>query len=306
MGEREPRDVPVCIRVAEHLAENDGVITAERAHELGMSIDEVKNKVLVRLWIPHARGVYLSAEHRMTEMARLRIAVATHGGVVDRTAAGWLHGLIRDLPDAITLSVPQAVHGTADCAVTTDSKRRTFPSEDVTVVAGTAVTALPLTILQAAAELDIDAAVAVMDRALQTRQVTVAELRASLDRNAGAHGMRAARIVLTAAEDDSESEAERLFVRLLKRYGITGWKQQVWIGGHRIDFVWPELGIAVAINGWAFHHEYDRWDTDLRTTNMLVAMGWYPLSFPWKRLKFEEESVMRELANAIESRQTIQ
>ncbi|MCF8606036.1 endonuclease domain-containing protein [Gordonia sp. HY442] len=298
--------MPAYIRVAEHLAGHDGIITAARAYELGMSIDEVKHKVLVRLWIPHARGVYLSAEHRMTEMARLRIAVATHGGVVDRTAAAWLHGLINDLPDVITLSVPQAVHGTADCAVTTDSTRRTFPSEDIAAVAGIAVTALPLTILQAATELYIDIAVSVMDRALQIKRVAVTELRASLDRNSGAHGMRLARVVLTAAEDDSESEAERLFVRLLKRYAISGWEQQKWLGGHRIDFVWPELGIAVAINGWAFHHEYDRWDNDLRTTNMLVAMGWYPLSFPWKRLRFEEESVMRELANAIETRQTCQ
>lgn len=296
----------MCVRVAEHLAAHDGVITAAQARDLGMTHDEVKNKVLVRLWIPHARGVYLSAEHRMTEMARLRIAVATRGGVMDRTAAAWLHGLIRDLPDTITMSIPRSTHGTGDCAVATDCKRRTFPVEDVTRIAGVPATGLPLTILQAVAELDVNEAVTIMDRALQTNRVTVRKLRDCLDRNAGGHGIRQARIVLTAAEDESESEAERLFVRLLRRYGVTGWVQQRWIGGRRIDFVWPELRIAVSINGWAFHHAYDRWDNDQRTANALVSMGWYPLSFPWKRLKFEEESVMSDLATAIETRLAVQ
>ncbi|WP_420041225.1 hypothetical protein [Gordonia sp. MP11Mi] len=270
-----------------------------------MSAGEARGKLAAGLWIPHARGVYLSAEHQMTDMARLRIAVAATGGVVDRTAAAWLLGFLPDLPDIITLSIPRSAHGAAHGAVDTSCKRRSLPSEDVMATRGVPVTREALTLLQLASALAIDEAITIIDRAVQTERVLVHELRASLDRNSGAHGMRLARVLVAAAEDDSESEAERLFVRLLKQYRISGWVQQQWINGVRMDFVWPELGIVVSVHGWMFHRRYDRWDRDLRTANMLGLMGLLPLSFPWKRLRFEEESVVRELVAAIESRQSV-
>ncbi len=142
-----------------------------------------------------------------------------------------------------------------------------------------------------------------MDRALQTRKVSLHELRAALDRNSGAIGMLHARRLLAAAEDLSESELERKFVRFLRRHRITGWQQQVYVGHRRIDFVWPAERIAVSLHGWAFHHVHDRWEGDQETTNMLVGLGWLPLIFTWKRLEFEPDGVRSELCAAIELRQ---
>ncbi|MCF8587461.1 endonuclease domain-containing protein [Gordonia liuliyuniae] len=172
------------------------------------------------------------------------------------------------------------------------------------VTRGVSVTRKALTLLQLASVLAIDEAITIIDRAVQTERIRVRELRASLGRNSGAHGMRQARALVAAAEDDSESEAERLFVRMLTKHRITGWVQQQWTNGVRMDFVWPELGIVVSVHGWMFHRRYDRWDRDLRTADMLGLVGFLPLSFPWKRLRFEEESVIRELAAAIESRES--
>ena len=224
------------VRTAQFLADHDGVITLNQARELGLTDDQVRRRTAQGLWIPHARSVYLSAEHHMTSIGRLRVAAAAHRGVVDRTSAAWLHNLVpQDLPTPVTLSIPRSGHGAAQCAVETSIRRRTFPAEDLTLVRGVPTTALPLTILAASAELSDG--IAMMDRALQTRRVTLAELRAALDRNSGAHGMAEARRILTSAEDLSESELERKFVRFLHRRRISGWTQQEWINGRRMDFV---------------------------------------------------------------------
>lgn len=296
------RSVP--LRVAEHLADNDGVITTAQAAALGMSPGQVRARRDSGLWIPHARSTFLSAEHRMTDLARVRIvSSAHHGAVVDRTSAAFLHDLTDRLPDQVTASVPRSgARGTA-CSVPASVRRRTFPTEDLTVVKGLCTTAPALTVLSAAA--DLDDGIAMMDRALQTKRVTLKQLRAALDRNAGAYGMRVARTLLASAEDLSESELERKFVRFLHKHQITGWQQKVWIGNRRLDFVWPAEQIAVSLHGWAFHHQHDRWETDQETTSGLAAIGWIPLIFTWKRLVYSENEVLTELSSALELRRSV-
>ncbi|WOC11360.1 hypothetical protein MP11Mi_04270 [Gordonia sp. MP11Mi] len=290
------------VKVAEFLADHDGVVSTDQATSLGMSRDEIYGKSSAGLWVRHAHSTFLSAEHRMSDIALIRVAALAHGGVIDRASAAWLHGLIVDLPTPVTLSVARTSHG-ARCTVDTTVRRRTFPTEDLATVRGVQTTALPLTVLAAAA--DLDDGIAIMDRALQTRRVTLTQLRAALDRNCGAYGMAKARKLLSSAEDLSESELERKFVRFLHRHKITGWRQQVWFGDRRLDFVWPELQIAVEMHGWAFHHDHTRWERDQQTTNMLSKAGWLPLIFTWERLEFSPDDVLRELTEAIDLRQSV-
>ncbi|MCF8601943.1 DUF559 domain-containing protein [Gordonia sp. HY442] len=298
MGERQTK----AVKVAEFLADHDGVISTDQAKSLGMSHDEVYGKSTAGLWIRHANSTFLSAEHRMTDIALVRTAALAHGGVIDRTSAVWLHGLTDELPTPITLSVPRTAHGAA-CAVDTQVRRRTFPAEDIATVRGITVTARPLTVLLGSSALrdGID----MMDAALLRRLVTLRQLRAAADRNSGVYGMAKARKLLASAEDLSESELERKFVRFLRRHKIDGWLQQQYVGGHRIDFVWPEERIAVQLHGWAFHHAHAQWERDQEITNMLVNIGWLPLIFTWKRLEFAPDEVLRELCTAIELRRNV-
>lgn len=299
---KHPRSVQ--LQVAEHLADHDGVITTAQASALGMPPGQVRSRRESGLWTPHGRSTFLSAEHRMTDMARVRIVSSTHrGAVVDRTSAAFLHGLTDHLPDEVTVSVPRSGTRESTCQVAASIRRRTFPAEDLAVVKDVVTTGLPLTVLAAAAE--IDDGIAMMDRALQTKSVSLQELRAALERNAGAHGMHEARTLLAAAEDLSESELERKFVRFLHQNKISGWHQQVWIGNRRLDFAWPAEQIAVSLHGWAFHHQHDRWEADQATANSLLAIGWLPLSFTWKRLVYHPDQVLSELSQVLELRRSV-
>ncbi|MBM7365946.1 DUF559 domain-containing protein [Gordonia hydrophobica] len=289
--------------MARHIADHDGVVTAAEARDLGLTEHRVRHRVDTGLWTAEARAVYLSAEHNLTEAAQVRIAVAAHGGVADRTTAAWWHGVLDDLPSPLTVSVPRSTRTRLQLAFDAEAKRRTFPAEDLTVVRDLPVTDLPLTILQVAAEREDG--IAIMDRALQERRVHLIDLRRSLERNAGSFGMRRARMLLEAAEDRSESAAERAFVKLLREHRIDGWTQQVPFCGYRLDFAWKQEQIGVEIHGWKFHKYHDRWDRDQQKANQLALMGWLPLSFSWARLVTEPDACMRELIEAIELRRAV-
>lgn len=291
------------LSVARHLADHDGVIARAQAVELGMSRHQIQRRIDSGLWTVEGRGAYLSAEHRLTEAARVRVAVLAHGGIADRSAAAWWHGLIDELPSPVTVSVPRSSGVHAEVGFDIEVKRRSFPAEDLTTVRGLPVTDLPLTVLSAAAELKDG--ITIMDRALQQHRVHLIDLRRSLDRNAGSFGMQRARMLLEAAEDPSESVAERMFVKLLREHGIDGWTQQVPFCDYRLDFAWIEEQIGVEIHGWKFHKDHDRWNSDQRKANQLALMGWLPLAFSFARLTDEPDDCVRELAEAIELRRTM-
>lgn len=99
--------------VEEFLADHDGIISMRQARELGLSQRQVAYRAKKQRWQRLSRGIYLSGQHHLTDVARVRVAVETHGAVADRTAAAFWHGLIPELPLEVTVSSPRTVHGKA-------------------------------------------------------------------------------------------------------------------------------------------------------------------------------------------------
>jgi hypothetical protein len=85
-------------------------------------------------------------------------------------------------------------------------------SADIVVAKALRVTALPLTVVEAAVRRGGGAKL--MDTALQ-RHVELPALWTAHLRNKGRHGSPAARRLLHAADDGARSVAERLLIRLL-------------------------------------------------------------------------------------------
>lgn len=282
------------------LADHDGIITTAQARTLGLSQRQIHYRIKSGRWQAMSRGVHLSAQHHLTEPARVRLAVAAHGAVADRTAAAFWHGLIDELPPVVTVSAPRNAHAKTSSPVSVSVMRRTFPAEDVEELRGISVTRRPLTVLTAAQEVDDGAAL--IDRALQKGEVTTESLTASLKRNSGAHGMGVARELLDVLASDSESAAERAFVELLQLHQITGWVQQYRLGNRRLDFAWPAKRVAVEINGWAFHRSHSRFQADGDKAATLAAIGWLLLPFSWQAINDDAEASIAKLASALSSR----
>lgn len=286
--------------IARELADHDGVVTAERAMACGLSRSQIKSRVQSGEWKRVARGVFRSASHAYTETALVRAAVAAHGGVADRTTAAWWHGLVGTLASPLTLAVPSACRPAGWSGAQVQPVRRRYHSADVGTVRALPVTGLAMTVLTAAAEVPDGARL--IDRALQQHPVTVADLDAALERNAGLRMFAAVRRLLEVAGGDTDSAAERLFVSWLKAEKITGWVLQFRFGRWLIDVAWPHERVAVEIDGWAFHHGVKEFERDRSKRNALSCAHWIVLSFTWHQLTYEIEDCMRQVTEVLAAR----
>ena len=68
---------------------------------------------------------------------------------------------------------------------------------------------------------------------------------------------------------------------LLRDFGLPEAVFQFVVGPYRLDFAYPELKIALEVDGWEVHGTPKAMQADLERQNALVAMGWTVLRFTW-------------------------
>jgi hypothetical protein len=125
---------------------------------------------------------------------------------------------------------------------------RELAPADVTALGGVAVTALPLTVLEAAVALGPDGA-SLLDEALQER-VRITAVREAHRRMHGTPGWARAALLLDAAADRSAAAAVRELVGLLRATGTPGWvSDPPGPGPGGVSF--PAAGVSVLVSGWA-------------------------------------------------------
>lgn len=110
--------------------------------------------------------------------------------------------------------------------------------------------------------------------------------------------------VVARLENGAEAESERLLHRLLRANGIKGW-----VGNHpvlvdgvvraRIDVAFPDLRIAIEVDGFAYHSDRERFQRDRSRQNLLVGLGWTVLRFTWSDLHDRADHVLAVIAAEI-------
>jgi very-short-patch-repair endonuclease len=125
-----------------------------------------------------------------------------------------------------------------------------------------------------------------LDRAFQQKWIKPADIERRLEEQAGRWGNRRLAQLLRESVPGAEAESERRAQQLLRRAGIQGWEGNfpIVLAGNRfrIDIAFPELKIAIEIDGWAFHRTKKRRDRDNRKRNLLARTGWTVLTFSWE------------------------
>lgn len=281
------------------MATQDGVITLEQAVGAGMSGNSVSRRLCAGEWRRLSSGVYLRADRTFGPAARLRAAVYGLGedAAAYGPSAAWWHRLVDMPPRDNWVNVPaqRSLHRRSGMRV----RRRDLHRADVVEHRGLQVTALPLTVLEAAVALPNGAAM--MDRALQ-RRVSLPMLQAVHERNLGRSGSAAATRLLHSAGTGGASEAERMLQRLLRKAGLTGWKQHVRSCGYEIDVAFLQARIAIEVDGWAWHRDVARFNGDAQRQNILVNAGWHVLRFTWHQLKDSPDGVLASIRRALDGR----
>lgn len=281
--------------LSQYIATQDGVITREQVLECGLSDDQIHSRTVSGAWRRLFDGIYFDTSHRMSHEARLRAAVFASGkdAVAWGASAGWWHGLL-DLPPArpqITVPAVRRVRRLQQCSV----RRRDLDPHDVTEVRGLVITALPLTVLDAAG---LPQGSVVIDQALQ-KSVTLEQLVEVHARNGKRVGATHVGRLLAAAADGSRSAAEKLLHRIFRVAGLRGWEAQAMVHGYALDAAFVRERVGIEVDGWRFHKDAKRNSHDLARHNALVNAGWHILRFDWHRLANDAENVVREVRDAL-------
>jgi very-short-patch-repair endonuclease len=282
----------------DYLRQHDGVITLVQAAHAGLSKDAVFRRVRSGHWRRCGPGVYFVDDRPFTDAARIRATVWSYGhtAAASGLAAAWWHHITRFAPDIVEVTVPRDSNGRRHPR--SRPRRRDLARADVTERRGLRVTALPLTVIEAAVRRG--GSPAIMDSALQ-RHVELPELWRTHLRNKGRYGSPAARRLLQAASDGARSEAERLLVKLLRSARITGWWTNHRVGGYLVDVAFPALKLAIEIDGWAFHSDQPEFQHDRERQNAIALLGWQVLRFTWLDLSEYPQRVIAVIRSAIKA-----
>lgn len=87
---------------------------------------------------------------------------------------------------------------------------------------------------------------------------------------------------------------------LLGRAGLVGWVanfEQVIITGRRvvIDVAFPDVRLAIEVDGWAHHVDRARFVGDRVRKRALVAEGWTVIEVTWDDLMNRPDEVVAEI-----------
>jgi very-short-patch-repair endonuclease len=291
-------DVPSNV-LDDYLRRQDGVLTLAQAQSAGLSHEAVRRRLRSGRWRRCARGVYFVDDRPFTDAARIRAAVWGYGehAAGSGLTAAWWHDLTKFAPNIVEVTVPRNSHGRSrdGCRV----RRRDLHPPDIVVHRRIRMTALPLTVLEAAVKRGGGAKL--MDSALQ-HHVALTDLWRSHLRNKGRHGSPRARRLLQAASDGARSEAERLLVKLLRENGITGWRTNYPIGPYKADVAFPGPMIVIEVDGWAFHSDQEVFQSDRKRQNYIALKGWQVLRFTWLDLVEYPQRVIAVIRSAISAR----
>jgi very-short-patch-repair endonuclease len=280
-----------------HLRDNDGVITIAQAHAVGLSTHAVDRRVRAGRWTRCTPGVFFADDREFTDAARVRAAVWGYGTAAAAsglTAAWWLE-LTMFAPEVVEVTVARGsrrVHRPG-----TRLRRRDIATVDLVERRGLRTTAIPLTIVEAASRRG--GGPRVLDSALQRHYATLPQLWRAHLRNAGRHGSPRARELLRAVQDGTRSDAERLFVRLLRSHRITGWRTNQRIAGYEVDVVFRAAKLAIEVDGFAFHSDPEAFQHDRKKQNAIALVGYQVLRFTWLDLTEYSERVIAEVRGAI-------
>ena len=283
------------MRLGEILERQAGVVSLTQVRACGISPDVAQRRAASGEWTRLHPAVYLVGGHPRTDDARIWAAAlwAGAGSVVSGQTAAYCHGLLRRPGAPIEVTISRARNPRATSGVRV--RRRDLPPADVTTLDGLPTTAAPFTALTTA--IAIPDGSMLLDRALQ-RGVTLRDLNAAYARHRGAAGWTAVATLLTGA-GQGEFAAERLLVRILRSARITGWELGRPFPPWTVDLAFPAVLLAVEVDGWAWHHQVERFGADRRKQNALIAAGWTVLRFTWHDLHNHPERVCSQIQAAL-------
>jgi hypothetical protein len=268
------------------------LISKTQAVANGLHEHQVKHLLTTDRWVVVYDNVYrLAGAPETVSQRRMAAVLAVESfSAVSHRAAAEMYGLWVSTPPTVEIST------TRKCSPELEGVVVVHRLEDlherwVTAVDGIPCTTVARTLVDLGAVLPEREVARCLDRALGRSLVTVPAVEAA--RKAVARrGRRGAGVVSRVlaphlAREPVAGVFEARMARLLSAQGLPPGvpEYEVWTEAGafvaRVDFAYPELRLAIEVDGFAAHSSVDAFRHDRSRQNALVSAGWTVLRFTW-------------------------
>lgn len=276
-------------RQAALAARQHGVVTRSQLMGLGFSPGAIARRVQGGQLQALHRGVYLVGPlklHRATEMA-----AALAGGpqaLISHTSAACLWGMgSGGTPPAVHVSVPAG--GRSKRPGICFHRVAPWVHEERAVVDGVPVTSAIRTLVDIAGMVGSRELERALALAMGEGLVDGRGLAGSSHRYPRRPGMPMLLSLLRDLEGPSitRSEAERRCLELFQAAGLPRPHANVPFGPYELDLFWPDHGVAVEIDGRAYHSSRIRFEGDRRKDIWLRSRGIQVIRLTWRQITQE-------------------
>jgi hypothetical protein len=274
-----------------------------------LSRAQVQGRVAEGRLVPVRPGVYRCAGAPPSWEQRLLAACLAGEAVASHRSAARLWNL-GGIP-ALRLEVTVPLGRTLRLRGVRAHRSTLLGPEWATVHRGIPVTTPARTLIDLSAVASPPRVWEAVDQGLRERLITLEELRACFDLMAGRGRRRVAhfRPILEARQpgyDPGDSELEARVTWWLAAAGLPAPVRQhpVLVQDHRyrVDLAYPDLRIAIELDGWAHHGTRGAFDHDRERGNDLELAGWTVLRFTSRSPRDRVVRVVRAALDAAPSR----
>jgi very-short-patch-repair endonuclease len=295
-------------RLATLAARQHGLVTTRQVTDLGLSSAALTHRPGIgRLQVVH-RGVYRVGGSVATFEQRVLAGCLATGGLVaasHRCGARLWHV---DLPDAAPVELTVRVGRSGRLAGVQIHRSSDLVADQVVRRAGIPTTD-PLRLLVDLGAVVPAATVAdALDDLVGRKVVTIAGVRRVLDELAG-RGRRGSGVLgevlerRTGDERMSRSRLESALFSLATDAGLPPivFQHPIRLAGRRrrIDFAFPDIRLAIEVDGYESHSRYDVFEDDRVRGNELELAGWTVLRFTWHQVRRRPGYVIGVLRRAV-------
>jgi len=272
-----------------------GVVSHAQLLAAGLSRDAIKHRGRSGRLHRKARGVYAVGRPELSRLGEMMVAVLAlgPGAVVSHATAAELWGVRRGVIRPLEISLPSS-SGRRRSGVVVHN--RTGLTGAVTRHRSVPVTGLPLTLIDMALRWSPRQLEAAVNQADALDLLDPVAMRTALTRFAGQPGvLRLRRLLDEQTFRLTDSELERLFLRLVCRAQLPLPATQRYASSWRVDFIWPELGLVVEADSLRYHRTPSQQNRDYRRDHDHRLNGLTPLRFTHFQVSRQADYVVRVL-----------
>jgi predicted transcriptional regulator of viral defense system len=282
-----------------------GLISTAQLCEAGVSTAMVARWCRDGRIIRRYHGVYAVGHASLTpdghRMAQL-LAAGPGSCLTDRSAAG-LHGLLVDRRTVVDVATPR---GGARNRASFVAHRRTLHADEITKVRGIPVTTIERTLLDVAATGRPGDLTKALERAEELRVLDLRKLRAQIRRSRGQRGVARLRAAVDALEPADprliRSKLEKGVLRLIKQHKLPEPQVNLWLYEWEVDLHWPDLRVAIELDGWQSHKTKAARDRDYDRDLGLARHGYVTHRISWDQYCDKRADVVAALETILRPR----